>query len=133
VGAYYAGPGNRFWRMLHEIGLTPVTLLPSQFREAAKYGIGLTDVVKHQSGPDKSIRFDGPQDLADRIRRNAPGFLAFNGKKAAATYLGRKDVEYGLLDESIGETRLFVLPSTSGAANAFWDPSHWRTLSSMLR
>ena len=23
VGHYYAGPGNRFWHTLHEIGLTP--------------------------------------------------------------------------------------------------------------
>jgi len=25
-GAYYAGPGNKFWPVLHEIGLVPVTL-----------------------------------------------------------------------------------------------------------
>src|ERR1700753_3045292 len=29
AGAYYAGPGNRFWVTLHEVGLTPVLLRPA--------------------------------------------------------------------------------------------------------
>ena len=32
VGAYYAGPGNRFWPTLHRVGLTPRLLAPAEFR-----------------------------------------------------------------------------------------------------
>ena len=44
-GQYYAGPGNRFWPVLHETGLTDRLLNPSEFGRLPDYGIGLTDVV----------------------------------------------------------------------------------------
>ena len=59
VGAPYAGPGNRFWWVLHEIGLTPRELRPQEFRELPRYGIGLTDVAKHASGSDTQPRACG--------------------------------------------------------------------------
>jgi TDG/mug DNA glycosylase family protein len=37
-------------------------------------------------------------------------------------------VDYGLMDEKIGDTALFVLPSPSGAARRFWDKKPWREL-----
>jgi TDG/mug DNA glycosylase family protein len=36
LGAYYAGPGNKFWRTLHKVGLTPRALIPAEFRELQK-------------------------------------------------------------------------------------------------
>ena len=33
AGAYYANPQNKFWRVLHETGLTPARLQPHQFRD----------------------------------------------------------------------------------------------------
>ena len=49
VGAPYAGPGNRFWWVLREIGLTPRELAPLEFRELPQHGIGLTDVEIRQT------------------------------------------------------------------------------------
>jgi double-stranded uracil-DNA glycosylase len=46
ASAYYAGPGNRFWSILHESGLAPRRLAPSEFRLLPECGIGLTDVCK---------------------------------------------------------------------------------------
>ena len=46
AGAYYAGPGNRFWPTLSETGLTPRQFSPKEFRELAKHGLGLTDLGK---------------------------------------------------------------------------------------
>ena len=48
-GAYYAGPGNKFWKTLFETGLTPRQLAPAEYRELHDYGIGLTDIAKGQS------------------------------------------------------------------------------------
>ena len=53
AGAYYAGPGNRFWATLPEVGLTPILLAPAEFPRLADFGIGLTDVSKTAS--DQSI------------------------------------------------------------------------------
>jgi TDG/mug DNA glycosylase family protein len=129
---YYAGRGNKFWRVLAEVGLTPRVLLPSEYRELVKYGIGLTDVAKGQSGSDTEIDFKKatPADVRRKIEEMRPRVLAFNGKKAAQTFLGVRKVDFGLHDERIGATELFVAPSTSGAANGTWDIGHWRALAS---
>lgn len=43
--AYYAGPGNAFWRTLFEVGLTPRLLEPAQYHIVPQYGLGLTDLA----------------------------------------------------------------------------------------
>ena len=135
AAAYYAGPGNKFWRMLHIIGLTQRVLAPSEYPSLIEYGVGLTDLVKSRSGSDAILASDdfGQSEFEAKIRRFAPRFVGFNGKRAAQEYLGRKNVSIGLLDEAIDGTRLFVLPSTSGAANRYWDESPWRKLGEMCK
>src|SRR5665647_1267841 len=56
---YYAGPGNKFWRTLFELGLTPRQLEPNEAELLLDFGIGLTDLVKGQSGADCTLDFDG--------------------------------------------------------------------------
>lgn len=133
-GAYYAGPGNRFWRTLHVVGLTPMELKPEQFSTLPTFGIGLTDIVKHRAGNDcvlKESDVDVPSFRA-KIRQFAPRFIAFNGKKAAAVFFGCStgDVMFGEQLAREGETRVWVLPSTSGSARGFWTIEHWEKLAS---
>ena len=128
--AYYAHPGNLFWRALHEAGLTPRQLSPSEFPQLPDYGIGLTDLAKRHSGNDDELprdAFDVPALLA-KIERYQPRLLAFTSKNAARAMLGHA-VHYGLQNEIIGNTRLFVLPSPSGQARGHWDLATWETLS----
>ncbi len=135
AGAYYAGRGNKFWDMLFDVGLTPRRLAPHQFRAVLRYGIGLTDVVKTASGSDASLpaaAFD-PDRLRRRMLEFGPAALAFNGKRAAQAFFGRRRLDYGRQPAALGGTALFVLPSTSGAAQAHWDPRHWRALAEFLR
>jgi TDG/mug DNA glycosylase family protein len=40
LGQYYAGPGNKFWKTLHRIGLTERELDPAEFRTLPARGIG---------------------------------------------------------------------------------------------
>jgi TDG/mug DNA glycosylase family protein len=135
LGQYYAGRGNKFWRTLHATGLTPRLLAPAEYRELLSFGIGLTDVVKDQSGSDADIDFtrSDPDALRAKIRRHAPRWLAFNSKRAARTYLGRSAVDYGPQPETIGATRLFVAPSTGGAAGGSWDVSVWHALAQRVK
>ena len=131
---YYAGPGNKFWRTLAQVGLTPRELSPSEYELLLTFGIGLTDVVKGQSGSDRELDFSGahPEVLRNKVLEYRPRYLCFNGKRAAREFLGRKQVSYGLQPESIAETGLFVAPSTSGAANASWDLSVWQQLADLV-
>lgn len=132
-GEYYAGPGNKFWPVLAEIGLTPRRFSPSEYRDLLKYGIGLTDVVKGQSGGDAQIDFkqSNPETVKQKIHQFSPSILAFNGKKAAQIFLDERRVEFGLQAQKVGTTRLYVAPSTSGAANGYWDLESWRELAKL--
>jgi TDG/mug DNA glycosylase family protein len=130
LGAYYAGPSNQFWGMLHRVGLTPRLLSPEEFRDVVAYGIGLTDIAKKSFGADSSLRpADFDRDgLRGRIETYQPGILAFNGKRGASVFFGGP-VAYGYQPgRDIGATRIYVAPSTSGAARGFWDESLWRVV-----
>ena len=137
LGAYYAGPGNRFWPTLHRVGLTPHRLAPDEFRSVRRYGIGLTDLNKTESGPDEglSATADGAAALEARIARCRPAFLAFNGKRAAGAFLGipTRTLDYGVQPRRIGDTAICVLPSTSRAASRWWDEAFWRALADAVR
>jgi len=134
AGAYYAGPGNRFWEMLFRTGLTDRQLAPGEYREVPKYGIGLTDVVKRRAGNDDQLRaedFD-PEGLRLKVEPLQPAILAFNGKRAAGSLLGT-GVGYGEQEIRIGQTRIWTLPSTSGAARRYWDEGVWEELADEVR
>lgn len=131
-GAYYAGPGNQFWPVLFRVGLTDRQFAPQDYRGVTRYGLGLTDINKTQSGADRQLSKDAcdAAALREKILSYAPRFLAFNGKKAAAGFFGRAGTQlaYGRQEATLGPTEIFVLPSTSGAARGFWDEGLWRAL-----
>ena len=94
LGEYYAGPGNKFWSVLFEVGLTPRHLSPGEYRDLLGFGIGLTDVVKGQAGGDASIDFgqSEPDGLRQKVKHFSPTVLAFNGKKAAQIFLDERRI-----------------------------------------
>ncbi len=133
VGAYYAGRGNKFWPTLRKTGLT-TTLIPFDHQhEVLRFGIGLTDLVKGQSGMDHAIDFSGELrvQLLDTIREWRPKVICFNGKRAASLVLDQPKPTFGEQPERIESTVIFVAPSTSGAANAHWDENYWHQLASL--
>lgn len=137
-GAYYAGPGNKFWKTLFETGLIPEPLGPADFRELPRYGIGFTDVAKGTSGPDTALmrhHVDIAGFLA-KLREHAPAIVAFNGKRAAQAALGEERghrLAYGLQPSPLVGSRVFILPSTSGAASGYWSIEPWRELAALVK
>lgn len=129
--AYYAGAGNLFYPTLASCGFTPRMLKPQEFPELLQHGIGLTDLVKHQFGMDKDLKeehFD-TQGFEEKILKYQPQFVCFNGKEAAKVYFNLKytrQVSYGLQSRVIGNSKLYVAPSTSLQAIAYWDESIWQ-------
>ena len=134
LGFYYAGNGNKFWKTLFETGFTPRLLMPADFADLLNWRIGLTDMVKDKSGMDNSLmRSDFKNNgLVEKINKYNPRYLCFNGKKAAKEFYGYDYVEYGLQEKSVNDTRIFIAPSTSGAANGFWDLNHWIKLADLI-
>jgi TDG/mug DNA glycosylase family protein len=130
--AYYAHPGNLFWRTLHQVGLTPVRLAPADYPRLLDFGIGLTDLAKAHYGNDADLPA-GAFDLAalrDKVERFHPAVLAFTSKTGAAALLGRRTgrIALGFQPDRLGATRICVLPSPSGQARVYWDASVWQAL-----
>ena len=130
--AYYANPGNRFWQVLHEVGLTPRRLLPTEYPELLAHGIGLTDLCKHHVGNDDELPANGfdAAGLAAKVQAYRPALLAFTSLTAARIALGTR-AEYGLHAEPIGATRIYVCCSTSGRARRFWRQDVWEGLKAL--
>jgi TDG/mug DNA glycosylase family protein len=139
LGAYYAGPGNRFWPTLHAVGLTPRLVEPAEFHTLPAYGLGLTDMAKHASGADAALPrgSDDPGGVRRRVLAARPRILAFVGKRAATVFLraefGLRTVPYGEQAATLDGIRIFVLPSPSGLAVRYWDLGPWRALARATR
>lgn len=137
-GFYYAGPGNKFYSVLRTVGLTPNKLEPKDCYDINKYNIGLTDLVHNEYGNDNQISSEN-YDVAGFIAKMEmfqPKYIAFNSKKAASFVLGYQGVtsivQYGLQNKTIGQSRLFVLPSTSGSSRRYWDEGYWFDLKRLV-
>ena len=138
-GHYYAHPQNKFWPTLHAVGLTPRRLDPSEFPLLPDWGVGLTDIAKTVSGMDKALPPGSLGRLAcealrQRILAHQPAILAFTSLTAGRRYL-RREAGFGEQSETIGATRLWLLPSPSPAANWNW-PAHerwWRAAGEAAR
>jgi TDG/mug DNA glycosylase family protein len=136
-GAYYAHPQNKFWRTLYSTGLTPRLFQPSEFNELSRFRLGLTDIAKHTFGMDSqlprgSLGRAAADSLRARILDFAPRILAFTSLTGGRRFIGPK-VTFGAQTQTLGATRLWVLPSPSPAAHWNWDASVWTALASEVK
>jgi len=135
--AYYAHGQNRFWKTLHDVGLTPRLIAPAEYEILWEHGIGLTDIAKHDFGmdhqlPREALGGDAAQALRRRILKARPRILAFTSLNAGRAVMGPKAVA-GEQQEFLGETRVFILPSPSPLAASHWDIGPWRALAKAVR
>lgn len=118
AGAAFANPRNDFWRLLHNAGLTPRLLEPAEQFALLDYGYGLTNAARRTTPGSGDLRRDDFTGTAGRLANLAgelrPLVIAFVGK---AAYEGtfRERPQLGLQERRLGDTLLFVLPSTSPA------------------
>ena len=138
-GAYYAHPGNRFWRALHDCGLTPRLLPPEEFLRLLDHGAGLTDLNKTEFGADRELSptLWDRAGLAAKLRAFRPRRVAFTSKNAAAACLGAGEAPkrggWGRLDRRLEGVEVWMLPSPSGQAAGSWDIGPWRELAAAVR
>lgn len=136
AGHYYANPGNRFWALLAETGLTPTRLTPQMDFRLGDHGLGLTDLAKTVFGQDRDISPDAwdRDGLIARIGRNRPRALAFTSLTAARLALDRKTACAGPLmpDDRLPGIALWALPSPSGLARSHFSSRPWHDLARSL-
>ncbi|WP_164935397.1 mismatch-specific DNA-glycosylase [Bradyrhizobium guangzhouense] len=132
LGHYYAHPGNRFWRAIHEAGITTRRYQPGEFATLIELGIGFTDLSKSGAGMDHQIAADeiDVPGFRAKMEKYRPRTIAFTSKKAASLFYGRPSsgIALGRQKRDAGLPEIFVLPSPSGAASGHWTLEPWREL-----
>ena len=116
AGAHFANPRNDFWRLLHDAGFTPRLYAPAEQFALLGLGYGLTNAAYRTTPGSGDLRrsdFDGAR-LAARAEELRPRAIAFVGKEAYRGAFGAR-AALGPQARSLGDTALYVLPSTSPA------------------
>jgi double-stranded uracil-DNA glycosylase len=119
TGHHFANPNNRFWKILHESGLTPSKLHTSEDYTLIDLGYGLTNIVARPTKTAQEITKEeyllGKEELRKKIEKYKPKYVCFVGKGVYQEYSGKKNIPWGVQEESIvNGTMDFVAPSSSG-------------------
>ncbi|OGG04908.1 mismatch-specific DNA-glycosylase [Candidatus Gottesmanbacteria bacterium RBG_16_52_11] len=136
AGHHFAHPANRFWQVLFASGFTDRRLRPEDERQLLNRGYGITNLVLRATATAAEIPADelrmGSKLLTEKIRRYEPRWLAVLGIGAYRTGFARPEAVIGQQQETIGLTRIWVLPNTSGL-NANHTPERLTELFRKLR
>src|SRR5687768_2158775 len=126
IGHHFGRPGNRFWPALFAAGFTPRLFSPFEERELLPLGYGITNVVPRTTAAADELSADeiraGGKQLVTKVKRYKPRVLAVLGVGAYRVAFDRPKAKVGLQDETIGETRIWVLPNPSGLNAHYQSP-----------
>ena len=121
TGHHFAGPSNRFWKLLHESGLVTEPIGYADDRRLHEWGFGITNLVPRPTPGIDTLR---PEEytawakaLRRKVRRVKPEVVAFVGVTLFRAVFGRKTgepVALGPQEERLEGARVFVLPNPSG-------------------
>jgi len=118
TGFHFARPGNRFWRAIHEAGLTPTLLSPDRQRELLGHGLGITNLVSRTTATAAELTADelraGGRTLEDKLQHFRPQKVAFLGVSTYRIAFELPKVTIGRQPTAIGASEVWVLPNPSG-------------------
>lgn len=125
-GRYYAGPGNHFYKLLHASGLVPRFVSFEEDRKLLNYKIGLTNIVARATRSSADLKKPeikkGSEIVREKIKIFKPKVAIFNGKciyEVFADKTGKSEFHFGLQPERVGDTAIWVVPSSSARCAHF--------------
>ena len=126
VGHHFAGPGNLLWPTLLASGFTPRLFSAFDASELLALGYGITNLVSRTTASADELDHDelhaGARAVTRKVRKYQPKWLAFLGLHAYRIAFERRKAIVGLQPETIGATKIWLLPNPSGL-NAFHQPA----------
>jgi TDG/mug DNA glycosylase family protein len=122
VGHHFAGPSNRFWKLLHESGLVPEPVTWCDDDRLPEWGFGITNLVPRATPGLGDLRpselIAGRRALVAKVRRHRPAIVALVGVTIYRSLFPQvargAAVALGEAPETLGGARVFVLPNPSG-------------------
>lgn len=126
VGHHFAGPGNLLWPTLLASGFTPRLFTAFDEAELLGLGFGITNLVARTTASADELDHDelhkGARSVTRKVRQFQPRWLAVLGLHAYRIAFERRKSIVGLQPETIGSTKIWLLPNPSGL-NAFHQPA----------
>ncbi|MFC5735621.1 G/U mismatch-specific DNA glycosylase [Cytobacillus gottheilii] len=119
TGHHFANRSNRFWKILHESGLTPYQYLPEQDQELLELNYGLTNIVARPTKAADEITKEeyneGRLLLAEKLQTYHPKIACYVGKGVYEQLAKKKKIPWGIQETSVVPGIIdFVAPSSSG-------------------
>ncbi|MGZ4112265.1 MAG: mismatch-specific DNA-glycosylase [Tumebacillaceae bacterium] len=119
LGHNYASNNNRFWKLLHEAGLTDRLVKATEDRDLLEIGYGFTNIVSRPTRRADEITKEeyaaGRIELRNTIATYRPRVACFVGKGVYEQYSRRKQIPWGVQQEPMVPGVIdFVAPSSSG-------------------
>lgn len=121
VGHHFAGPSNRFWKLLYESRLVSEPIGFADDHRLHEWGFGITNLIPRPTPGIDTLRREeylaGAKALRRKIRRVKPEVVAFVGVTLFRSVFGRRAgerVALGAQPETLEGARVFVLPNPSG-------------------
>ncbi|MBS1271667.1 MAG: G/U mismatch-specific DNA glycosylase [Candidatus Marinimicrobia bacterium] len=120
-GHYHDGDGDRFYRLLYEVGLTTEENAPSADTTLLNHGIGLTTLSKTK--PVNDLEELEPVDFSiGRLIRIAfefrPQIICCEGKQVFQDFFDRHG-DFGFQKELIADARVFIAPASTDEQVAY--------------
>ena len=121
IGHHFAGPSNRFWKLLYESGLVPEPIRTEDDDRLPDFGLGITNLIARPTPGIDSLKpdeyADGERILRRKVRRWRPPVVAFVGVTLFRWVFARPaslPVVAGPQIERFEDADVFVLPNPSG-------------------
>jgi len=123
IGHHFAGPSNRFWKLLFESRLVTEPIGTEDDHRLPEWGFGITNLVPRATPGIDTLRpaeyVAGARALRRKVQRWKPDVVAFVGVtlfRAVFAVKPRVAIPLGRQPESIAleGARVFVLPNPSG-------------------
>ncbi len=124
TGHHFAGPSNRFWKLLFEAGVVPEPITHEGDVRLPEWGLGMTNLIARPSPGIDDLRpaeyLEGWKILEAKIARVRPEVVAFVGVmmyRALWRVFGHEKspvITPGFQPATVHGARIFVLPNPSG-------------------
>jgi TDG/mug DNA glycosylase family protein len=121
IGHHFAGPSNRFWKLLFESGLVSEPIGTEDDGRLPEWRLGITNLIARATPGIDTLRPDeypaGERILRRKVRRWKPRVVAFVGVTLYRAVFHRPAalaVSLGRQAETFEGAEVFVLPNPSG-------------------
>ena len=119
TGHHFAGPSNKFWKLLYDSGLVPEPVTHVDDDRLPAWGYGITNLVARPTPGVADLTLTelraGQSLLERKVRKHKPDIVALVGITVfRALFPLTKRVRPGMSDQKIGGVPIWVLPNPSG-------------------